>query len=76
MKKISFLTLFIISFLSCLALEVSRITCEMADAPLAVATSAPRFGWQLTGSDGEMQSAYQVELYAAHGNKRYLVWNS
>lgn len=76
MKKVSFLTLFIIPFLSCMALDVSRITCEMADAPLAVATPAPRFGWQLTGSDGEMQSAYQIELYSAHGNNRSLVWNS
>lgn len=76
MRKISLILLLLISALSCYALQVSRMTCEMADNPLAVPTASPRLGWQLTGDNDEMQSAYQIEVYKAEGSKKTQVWNS
>lgn len=76
MRKLSFLALLLVSFMSCVALDVTRMTCEMTDSPLAIATAEPRLGWQLAGADGDMQSAYQIEVYTAEGKKKILVWNS
>ncbi len=76
MKKLSILAVGLCSFLWCVALDVSRMTCEMQDSPLSVETASPRLGWQLTGKDGDMQSAYQVEIYKVEGSKKKLVWNS
>lgn len=76
MRRYIYLASLLISFMSCRALEVSRMTCEMSNTPLAIPNSAPRFGWQMTGQDGDMQSAYQIEVYTLDGNKKSLVWDS
>ena len=34
-----------------LALEVTRMTVEMTETPLALDTDTPRFGWRLDGSN-------------------------
>lgn len=49
------------------ALEVTRMTVEMSENPLALEVSAPRFGWQLTGAAGAEQSAYRIELFRNDG---------
>ncbi|MDE5826127.1 MAG: hypothetical protein K2H57_00990, partial [Duncaniella sp.] len=76
MRQILYVALLVLASLSCRALEVTRMTCEMSDSPLAIQTEIPRFGWQLTGENGAMQSAYQIEVFAKKGNKEQLVWNS
>ena len=63
--------------LSGMALEVTRLTCEMTDSPLAVPTLTPRLGWQLTGPRGAMQSAYRIEVYDSEsGSVTTPVWDS
>lgn len=76
MRQILYIALLVLASLSCRAIEVTRMTCEMSDSPLAIQTEIPRFGWQLTGENGAMQSAYQIEVFAKKGNKEQLVWNS
>lgn len=50
------------------------LTCEMAEDPLAIPTSSPRFGWRISGcKDKIIQSAYQIEVFA---EKDQMVWNS
>ena len=49
--------------ISASALEVVNPTVDYAVNPLAVTTMQPRFGWQLKGADGEMQKAYELEVY-------------
>lgn len=59
------------------ALNVGKMTCEFAENPLVVEQACPRLGWQLEGkAQGEMQSAYQVEVWQDHQGQRSLVWNS
>ena len=58
------------------AIDVTRITCETAERPLALSASTPRFGWQLEGEAGTMQSAYAVEVYTRQGDSRTVVWES
>lgn len=58
------------------ALEVTRMTVEMSENPLALEVSAPRFGWQLTGAAGAEQSAYRIELFRDDGKKQRRVWDS
>ena len=58
------------------AMEVTRMTAEMTESPLALEVAAPRFGWQLSGHDGAMQSAYQIEVFTTSGKKENMVWNS
>ena len=48
----------------------------MTADPLAVPTSTPRFGWQMRGADGTLQSAYQVEVFTRDGKRRGMVWDS
>lgn len=52
------------------------MTCEMAETPLALPTDRPRFGWQLSGENGAMQSAYQIEVFDGGNEKSSLVWDS
>lgn len=76
MRHILYIALLFLSYLSCDALEVTRMTCEMSDSPLAVPTVVPRFGWQLSGDNGAMQSAYQIEVFENKGGKSTRVWDS
>lgn len=57
-------------------MEVTRMTCEMQDSPLAIPATHPRFGWQLSGENGAMQSAYEIEVFATTGGKERKIWNS
>ena len=59
------------------AIDVTRTTCEFAPSPLALTTATPRLGWQLSGPDGCMQSAYQVEVYTlSPTGERRECWDS
>ncbi|MDE5915833.1 MAG: hypothetical protein K2G71_04580, partial [Duncaniella sp.] len=60
MKRILYIAILLLASLPIRAIEVGRMTCEMTDRPLAVDTDTPRFGWQLKGDNGTMQSAYQL----------------
>ena len=77
-KRIAFLGIFSwLAAASLQAIDVTRTTCEMMDSPLALPTATPHFGWQLSGPDGTMQTAYAIEVYALlpDGTKRP-VWES
>lgn len=54
-------------------LAVVGTTCEMRQAPLALDTDRPRFGWRIAGPQGTMQAAYAVEVRDA---EERLVWES
>ncbi len=45
------------------AIEVTKTTVEMRETPLALDITTPRFGWQMAGDNGCMQSAYEIEVY-------------
>lgn len=62
-------------FIPCLrpALRVETLTCDYQVAPLLVEGATPRFGWQLEGRRGTMQSAYAIEVTDSNEN---LVWQS
>ena len=62
MRQILYITLLFLASLQVSALDVTRMTCEMTESPLAIDTETPRFGWQLSGANGDMQSAYQIEV--------------
>ncbi len=76
MKKIIFLISAMLGTLMADAIEVSRMTTEMTESPLALEVSVPRFGWQMTGENGVMQSAYELEVYTLDAGKKSVVWNS
>lgn len=76
MKKILYLMIMIAASLPCFGMEVTRMTVEMCDSPLAVAAENPRFGWQLAGDNGAMQSAYEIEILTTDGKKQRKVWTS
>ena len=58
------------------AIEVTKTTCEMTLNPLALATQQPRFGWQMQGENGCMQSAYEIEVYTLDKGEKTLRWES
>lgn len=55
------------------ALRVNTLTCNYQTAPLLIKEASPRFGWQLEGQQGTMQSAYALEVTDDKGE---LVWQS
>ena len=58
-------------------IEVTKMTCELSEAPLTIDTEHPRFGWQLQSKvNGTRQSAYAIELYNVDNGKNELVWTS
>lgn len=61
---------------SAYCIEVSRTFCDYRPAPMAVSSETPRFGWQLSGNDGDMQSAYEIEVYSGKGKPAGYVWKS
>lgn len=58
------------------AIEVSKTTCEYRVSPLDLTTATPRFGWQMKGDNGAMQSAYAIEVYTMRQGTKQLVWES
>ncbi len=42
--------------------RIAATTCDYQRAPLLVEEASPRFGWQLEGRKGTMQSAYAIEV--------------
>nr|WP_321379903.1 glycoside hydrolase family 78 protein [uncultured Bacteroides sp.] len=58
-------------------IEVTKMTCELSEAPLTIDTEHPRFGWQLQSKvNGTRQSAYAIELYNVDNGRNELVWTS
>lgn len=57
-------------------INVTKSTCEMIQNPLALVTRHPRFGWQLQGENGCMQSAYEIEVYTLEKGIKTLRWES
>lgn len=45
------------------AMEITNLTCEFQQNPLAINTLQPRFGWQFSSAEnGTMQTAYELEI--------------
>ncbi len=58
-------------------IEVTKMTCELSEAPLTIDTEHPRFGWQMQSKvNGTRQSAYTIELYNVDNGRNELVWTS
>jgi hypothetical protein len=77
MKKYFFL-LFILCFsIASYAIEITKLTCENANSPLAVDTQHPRFGWQMKSAEnGAMQTAYEIEIVSEITGVRQEIWSS
>jgi len=68
--------LFLLSFLFIpvfsYSIEITKLTCEFQQNPVAVNTLQPRFGWQMKSAEnGTVQSAYEMEIIGENFN-----WNS
>ena len=55
------------------AIRITATTCEYLADPLLIEENSPRFGWELKGRKGTMQSAYAIEVEDETGS---LVWES
>ena len=55
------------------AIRITATTCEYQADPLLIEENSPRFGWELKGRKGAMQSAYAIEVEDETGA---LVWQS
>lgn len=55
------------------AIRVTATSCEYQADPLLIEAFSPRFGWELDGRKGTMQSAYAIEVEDESGA---LVWQS
>ena len=55
------------------AIRVTATSCEYQADPLLIEECSPRFGWELEGRKGTMQSAYAIEVEDESGA---LVWQS
>ena len=76
-KRIAFLGMFSwLAAFSLQAIDVTRMTCEMTENPLALSVQKPRFGWQMDGGQGVMQSAYAIEVYTVADGKKIPLWKS
>jgi len=65
MKKIFFIALLLCYSIASNAIEITKLTCEFQQNPLAINTLQPRFGWQMKAGENEtMQSAYELEMKA------------
>lgn len=77
MKTHIFIFCFLCLSMTSKAIEVTKLTCEMADSPLAISVRQPHFGWQMKSSEqGSMQTAYEIELVSVKNGIRQTVWNS
>lgn len=64
--------IFLISPLFSQATEITNLTCEFQQNPLAVNTLQPLFGWQFSSTENEFtQIAYEIEVTGEN-----LYWNS
>lgn len=69
--------LFLLNLVVAHAFEVGRMSCELAESPLTVTATHPRFGWQIRAhGDAEWQTAYQIELYKVTDEGELLCWDS
>lgn len=70
------LLVFLCFSLALQAIEVTKLSCEMVNSPLAISNSQPRFGWQMkSNQQGSMQSAYEIEIHSVKNGIRQTVWN-
>lgn len=69
--------LFTLNVLVIHAFEVGRMTCELAESPMAVTATQPRFGWQIhADGDASRQSAYHIKLYKETLEGEVICWDS
>jgi alpha-L-rhamnosidase len=73
MKKTQIpLLLFIFISFTLNAVNVTKLTCEFQQNPLAINTLQPHFGWQLVSAEnGASQTAYELEIKSEN-----FVWSS
>ena len=57
-------------------LKVTLTECESQQAPLALDTHEPRFGWQFEGGEDCLQTAYEIEIYDVWGDSKNPFWSS
>jgi alpha-L-rhamnosidase len=65
MKRLFLATIVLCLSIASYAIEITKLTCEFQQNPLAINTLQPRFGWQMKSAEnGTMQSAYELEMKA------------
>lgn len=65
MKRLFLATIILCLSIASYAIEITKLTCEFQQNPLAINTLQPRFGWQMKSAEnGAMQSAYELEMKA------------
>lgn len=76
MKNV-FIAILLFLFFQLPAMNIVKMTCEMAESPLLVTALQPRFGWQLESPEqGASQSAWRLCLFADNNGKKIPVWDS
>lgn len=78
-KKITILVSFILTLalFQLSAFEVVNLSCEKSDSPIAISTTSPRLGWQITSNkNGTRQTAYMIEMFEVINGKEKVVWKS
>jgi alpha-L-rhamnosidase len=76
-KNLLTLSLCLLLGSNCFAqLSAERLLTENETDPISIDSKTPRFSWQMAAGSAKnvLQSAYQVRVYTADGNK--LIWNS
>ena len=77
MKTYIFLFCFLGLSMASKAIEITKLTCEFQQNPLAINTLQPRFGWQMKSAEnGTMQSAYEIELRILYRSTEDYIWET
>ncbi|HEY6914026.1 MAG TPA: hypothetical protein VI413_05060, partial [Paludibacter sp.] len=77
MKKFFFIALLLCISIASNAIEITKLTCEFQQNPLAVNTLQPRFGWQMKSAEnGAAQSAYEIELRILYSPTENYIWET
>lgn len=77
MKRLFLATIVLCLSIASYAIEITKLTCEFQQNPLAVNTLQPRFGWQMKSAEnGSMQSAYEIELRIMYEPTEDYIWET
>ena len=77
MRKVLYILAFVVLAVGCgPKLKITLTECESQQAPSALDTDEPRFGWQLDGGQDCLQTAYEIEVYDEWSGLRTPLWSS
>ena len=77
MKRLFLATIVLCLSIASYAIEITKLTCEFQQDPLAINTLQPRFGWQMKSAEnGSLQSAYEIELRILYEPTEDYIWET